>query len=73
MEIQSCWIIGQTNQLYIKVSYRPGVDNISGYLNKAHATHLNEHVRPYYQHVANSSKDLTRVASQAHNKGALKH
>ena len=62
MEMRYFWLLCQEARKILKVTHKPGAENMGDYPTKAHFGQIHRHVRPYYLHMPNSPKVLFRAA-----------
>ena len=68
-EMRYFWLLDQDVQKYFKFKYHPGQENLGDYPTKYHTGPIHQHVRPYYLHMANSSRLLPHALKPSSRQG----
>ena len=65
------WIIDQVDLLNFRVVWAPGLENLADYFTKHHTAKHHIKVCPYYLHMDNSPRTLTKAPSPSRLRGCV--
>ena len=71
IEMRYFRLLGQKNDRYFEVCYKPGVENMGNYPSKSHTGTIHKHVRPYYMHMESSPRTLLRAHKPSSRQGCV--